>query len=794
MGKAWETPMMKQWSELKRQAGDHLLFFRLGDFYELFSEDAVKAAPLMGVTLTARNSKAEQEEQIPLCGVPIHHFEMYAHKLLDRGQAIALAEQTEEASNQKSLVERAIVQWLTPGMRLLAHEDRPHYLAVVSGKLDKWSLAACDVGTGHVLVESGSGNEALLELIQRLPIEDCRIPYGQSFELSPKLFQRACHLSLPAKAKSQIMEAFCLSSMEDLPLHSDLELQVLGSLVQIAREAHPRERLRFLHFQDHPDAVWMGASTRRHLHLFEPKEKNLFQCLDETQTAFGRRELKEILAYPTNDREKIFERQEVVQFFKRESSIRLRFRKQLGQIYDLERLFRKARKPRALYQISESLSRILSLKECFKDCDLPRVKALLKSFQPLETGVKALVESLQWSDEKETGWIKAGVSRELDELRDFAGHAEKALSDFELQTREALDISNLKVKFHQSFGYILEVPKSQREKIPEEAKRVQSLTQAERFKLKELESFEEKLLSLDARIREAENAEIEKLYDALDKDRAAWSQCLQQLAQLDCLQGFAEISQKQNWSRPRSSEKTQHLHLKKARHPLMEEDFVPLSLDLEKEGMRSLLLTGPNMAGKSTVLRVAGLCALLHQIGSDVPAAEAELSLFDRIMCRMGAQDDLIQGKSTFYVEMKEVAQMLLGAGPESLLLFDEIGRGTSTYDGMSLAWAISEEVIQRGGLSMIATHYLELAQLENLYPALHNYHLGVKESAGKLLFTRRLERGPASRSYGIQVARLAELPEVLLQRAEKKLREFEKKTEKKSPLFAWAERQSYVQ
>jgi DNA mismatch repair protein MutS len=787
MSKAWETPMMKQWQNLKRQAGESLLFFRLGDFYELFAEDAVRAAPLMGVTLTSRNGKADKEEAIPLCGVPHHHFEMYAHKLLEHGESIAIAEQTEEASPGKSLVQREIIQWLLP------NEDRPHYIGLVAGREESWILAACDVATGHCVLETASGLENLWEAVSRLPVEDLRIPYGQSFEGAPKLFQKSCHLQIPGKAHQILMDAFSLSDIADLPIQKDLEIQVLGSLIGICQEAHPQQSLRFLRFQEIPDQVWMGASTRRHLHLFEPKDQNLFQFLDETRSAFGRRELKQVLSHPVFSKESIQERQKIVRYFKENPFERKSLRKHLHEIYDLERLLRRRRKAAHLYQIRQSLMHFQEIAQ-FLTGDLPLFHQYQSKLKSMETIRQLLESSLQWSEDEETGWICPGVLQELDDLRALQKGAEQALSQLEDKMRVDFGVPSLRIKFHQSFGYVAEVTRSHREKISDQVRRVQSLTNSERFKTPELESLEEKLLSLSTRLKQAELGEVERLYNELEKHREDLSVSVQLLGQMDCFQSLAEVSTRENWVTARLSDEAGILKIKNGRHPLTQEDFVPLSFELSPSEMRCMLLTGPNMAGKSTVLRVAGISALLHQIGSDLPAEAAELSLFDRIMCRMGAQDDLHQGKSTFFVEMKEVSQMLSGASDRSLLLFDEVGRGTSTYDGMSLAWAITEEVYLLKGLSMVATHYLELSLLENQYRQLRNYHLGVKELKGRLLFTRRLERGPASRSYGIQVARLAQLPESLLQKAEKKLREFEKKTEKKSPLFEWGEKQNYVQ
>ncbi|MBN8555925.1 MAG: DNA mismatch repair protein MutS [Deltaproteobacteria bacterium] len=779
------TPMMKQWSELKAQAANALLFFRLGDFYELFDEDAVTAAPLLGVALTARNKSAANS--IPLCGVPVASIENYLTKVLDRGFKIALAEQTEEPGEGKNIVRREIVQWFTPGIRFLASDERSHYLGVVTGKPNAWNLAAADVSTGHFVFESLITDERLAELMDQLPIEDLRSENLDLLQMAPKFFEPS-HLVNFLDSEKILKEAFGINDLAELPAKNKMEIQTLGSLIHILNEAHPREKLRFLVPRADRDAVWVSAATRKNLHLFEPAEKSLFEFLNRTQTAMGRRELKFLLASPTQNREVLKERQNLVRAFKKNSEARRDFRTHLYGTLDLHRLMRRMKDAESLCQLQKSLNQIFESAVSL-NFEAPLVISLKKSLAQLQNLTTELNKNIQKS-ESETGWIQTGVNAELDELRTLKQNANQILLQLEDSLRTETKVSGLKIKFHQVFGYVAEVTAMHKEKIPARAKRIQTLANSERFKTDELVSLEEKLLSLDLRIQEAEKSEILRLLDLAQQNEKIILNLAESLGKLDCFQSLAEVSTLQRWSTPKTlnaSENSQ-IKLKSARHPLSISAFVPLSFSLSTETEQILLLTGPNMSGKSTLLRVAAVCALLHQIGSDIPAESAELSLFDRIVCRMGAQDDLTSGQSTFFVEMREVASMLRGATDRSLLIFDEIGRGTSTYDGMSLAWAITEEVHEKKSISLIATHYLELAELEKTLARLQSYHLGVEEIDHKLIFTRELKQGPASRSYGIQVARLADIPSSVLIRADQKLKELERKSQRlhtrAGPLF----------
>lgn len=781
MGKDFQTPMMRQWSELKAQAGRHLLFFRLGDFYELFDHDAEVAAPVLGIVLTSRNQKSP--DAVALCGIPLHQFENYIGRLLDRGFSVALAEQTEEAGGGKNLVRREIVQYFTPGIRLLTQDERPHYCAYLYGDLRDWNLAAADVSTGVVSVYSGNGLEEAQELIDRLPIQDFRTASKNFSDLKVTWRDSAVDSSL-GEATEEILKGLRISDLQDSPAKTRGAILALGGLLKVLREAHPRDSLQFFSLPPEKDLVTLNAATRRNLNLFEPAGRSFFETIDRTKTAFGKRELKRMVESPTRNRDELVERQQIIRFFKNETFVRKKFRERLASVLDLHRLLRRLGNPKDLFKIGESLSQAVTGLQLIPDSG-KLIRILNKKKKNLLGVTQELERCLQWSELEESGWVKKGVLPELDELRELESNSQILLSQLEEKMREDLKISTLKIKRHQVFGYVFEVTASHKEKIPTSLKKVQSLANAERFKSKELEELEEKLLSLSSRIEEAEKAEIERLASLVHQEKTLLIDFTNDLARLDALQSLAEISVENSWITPETLDGQSSLKATDACHPMISQ-FVPLSLSLDQQRTSLMLLTGPNMAGKSTLLRVSALLALMHQIGSDVPAKEFKASLFDRIMCRMGAQDDLVSGQSTFFVEMREVSQMLSGATSESLLVFDEIGRGTSTYDGMSLAWAITEEVHAMGCISFVATHYLELSDLEKKCPRLKSFHLGVEDHDGRLIFTRKLVEGPASRSYGIQVAQLADLPKPILARAKEKLGELENKRTRGLPLFEW--------
>jgi DNA mismatch repair protein MutS len=779
----FSTPMMRQWSALKAQAGDDLLFFRLGDFYELFDTDAQTAAPVMGVVLTSRNQKSP--DAVALCGVPLHQFENYVGRLLDRGFGVAVAEQVEEPQAGKTLVRREIVQRLSPGIRFLANEDRNFSVAALSGTATDWTCVVADVNTGQVRAKESSSLEDLDQFLKMHHVADLRLIDWNEKESLSVPYQRNLRAVDSSQIDCLIQKSMRLRDREDFPVQSARGRLVAASLLQLLADFHPAESLSFFVQSLDPQSLATTAATRRNLHLFEPAGRSLFDFINRTLTAMGRRELLRWLQEPTQNQSLIRDRQKLVHFFKTQTFHRQKMRERLREILDLHRLIRKERGPQPLIKLRATLRASLQCLQLITEPS-PLLNITDEMNQRLLELVIYLEKTLCESEKSDLGWIHSGVDPTIDELRDLQKNSDRLLIELEQQTKEAWGVPSLKVKFHQSLGYVFECSLTHREKIPPAMKIVQNLTQTLRIQSPELKQLEEKVLSVESRLIQAEQEIIRQTYARVFELRDSILLTADLVGRIDALQSLAEISSEEKWTTPQiTTESSASLKLQQAKHPLIPQ-CVPLSLELSSDSQQVMLITGPNMSGKSSVLRLASLCAYLHQIGSDVPAQAMSSILFDRIMCRMGAQDDLASGQSTFFVEMNEVAHMLQGATEKSFLVLDEIGRGTSTFDGMSLAWAISEEIHESKMLALFATHYLELAELERKCPRLKPYHLGVEEKDGRLAFSRRLIPGPASRSYGIQVARLAHVPERVLERASQKLHELEKSSTKGLPLFEW--------
>jgi DNA mismatch repair protein MutS len=813
---ARETPLMRQYLAVKAQVPDALLFFRMGDFYELFLEDAETAAPLLDITLTSRDKG--KPDPVPMCGVPVHSADGYVKRLVELGHRVAICEQVEDASQAggRRLVRREVVEVLTPGLAGEAEGEgalREVALVALALAVDEVGLAALDASTGSFRATrvGRPGAElprALLDELERIAPRELLL--AEDAAQAPLDAVRA---RLPALAVARVpAESFEPGRAPARPDGFDpsaggAEQRAAAAVLAYLALRQPaalRQAPRLRRY-DLGDTMIVDAATRRHLELFESAEDRsrrgtLIERIDATQTALGARRLARWLAYPLCDVAAIRRRQEGVEALAERDRARARLRGALGEVRDLERRFHRCQRPgaepRDLAALRSSLAALPGVAAALAGADElalePDGLADLPRPAPLPDLVRLLQEALV--DEPrplprgsrgagETGYIRAGFRPELDALRESAKKGREWIAGLEQRERERTGIASLKVRFHPVLGYGLEVTKSNLERVPADYERRQTLANAERFTTPELREMEAGILGASERAAGMERETFEAVRQEVLAQAEAVRAAAEAVAELDALQSLAEVARRDGWVRP-ALDDSETLEVRAGRHPVVEHmlrrsggAFVPNDVELAPDGARILLLTGPNMSGKSTYLRQVALLVLLAQIGSFVPAESARIGVVDRIFTRVGASDRLAQGESTFLVEMRETAEILAQASRASLVILDEIGRGTSTFDGLSIAWAVAEYLHDTPGLrprTLFATHYHELADLARTRAGVRNAHFEAREWKGEVVFLRRLVPGEVSRSYGIEVARLAGLPGSVIARAREVLAELE--------------------
>ncbi len=795
------TPMLKQYFSIKEKHPDEILFFRMGDFYEMFFEDAVKAAPVLEIALTSR-SKYEDRD-IPMCGVPYHAAETYINRMIGAGLKVAVCDQVEDPRLAKGIVAREVTRVVTPGMVVSPEMDDPktsRYLAAAVGPPEdapelRYGLAALDVSTGDFFLTELPDSRALTAELSRVSPAELLISeedssgladaaaelglYTTSFESVAFDYARA-RLVLTARFGEHALAGF---GVADMPLG----LAAAGAALLYAQEKQGRDlvhldRLRAYRLEDF---MVLDETTKRNLELFATlrdrgRAGSLIGLLDMTVTAMGGRKLKHWLGYPLLDRREVAQRHDALEALVVDGLARADFRGLLGGVHDLERLTGRISlnraTPRDLSSLKNSLQRLPAVKSLLLGQSDGRLRELGESLDVLAdvAGLiaSALVDGPPLSL-KEGGLFLRGFKPELDELMDIMSDGKGWIARMEKSERERTGINSLKVGFNRVFGYYIEITRANQHLVPEDYIRKQTLAGAERFITPELKEQEEKVLTAEERRVSLET----ELFDELRREITGHSSRLRRtadlLAELDVLAALAEAAVKFDYVRPELLD-GDRLEIEGGRHPVIErslrgETFVPNDVILDNDSEQILIITGPNMAGKSTILRQTALIVLMCQIGSFVPAEKARLGLVDRIFTRVGASDDLTRGRSTFMVEMNETAQILNQATPRSLVILDEIGRGTSTFDGLSIAWAVAEYLHDLQGVgvrTMFATHYHELVDLARTHVRVRNYNVAVKEWQGSVIFLRKLVPGGVSRSYGIAVARLAGLPGRVLARA----------------------------
>jgi DNA mismatch repair protein MutS len=798
---------MSQYARVKAQYPDAFLFFRLGDFYEMFFEDAVEGARLLGLTLTSRNR--QDPDPIPMCGVPWHQRDAYVARLLRLGHKVAICDQLGDAAAAKGLVERGVTEMLTPGSvvgeQLLAAEN--NFLAALNPAVERVGVALCDASTGEVRLAEAAWSE-LPELVERAGVAEWLVPSapaGEADGVAARL--EAVLRGLPGSRSPLPPDRFAaeagdallgprwgrevLASVADLPLARGAAAAALDYLDRVqgglARQMRRVERLAL------DTQLRYDQATARHLELFEPQpggeaRHTLWRHLNLAVTAMGVRRLRGFLERPLAALEPLLERQEAVEHWLGAGSARAAFREELRGLPDLERLAGRVAcakaTPRDLGALRDALRRLPALAGRVGSLSarlLEEARAGLQSCPDLLRRLEAALVDDPPPLAREGGIFRAGYDPIRDQLEDLAHSGKRWIAELEASERARTGIPSLKVGFNKVFGYYLEVTRPHLEKVPADYERRQTLTTAERFATPGLKAKEDEVLGAEEKLRAREHDLFVELRAYAAEFTAVLQGSADALATLDALAALAEAAARYDWRRPLLNA-SDRLQVRGGRHPVVERllprgQFVPNDLELDGRRRQILLLTGPNMGGKSTYLRQAALIVLLAQVGSFTPAESAEIGLVDRLFTRVGAADRLGAGQSTFLVEMLETAQILRGATPRSLVLLDEVGRGTATYDGLALAWAVTEHLHASHGprpRTLFATHYHELTQLAETLPRLANIHVQVKEWGDQVVFLHQVAAGPADRSYGIHVAQMAGMPGAVTARAKEVLAELE--------------------
>jgi len=789
------TPMMRQFLAIKSQHPHEIVFYRMGDFYELFFEDAKKAARLLDITLTARGKSNGQP--IPMCGVPYHAAEGYLAKLVKVGESIAIVEQIGDPATSKGPVERKVVRVVTPGTisdEALLEERRDNILAAVSAQGEFFGISTLDIGSGRLQVLEVIGTEALLSELQRLnPAELLVSEEFVHFDLIEhrKGVRRRPPWEYEADtAQRQLTEQFGTHDLAGFGCeHLPFAIQAAGCLLQYAKETQRTAlpHIRNISVENRDDSVILDASTRRNLeidsNLTGGTEHTLLHVMDNTATAMGGRLLQRWLNRPLRKLNTLQQRQQAISSLRNNYVYEL-LAAELGNVGDMERILgrlalRSAR-PRDLTRLCDSLAVLPLLQQNLRATESSLLKQLSEEAAEYPDLVELLNSAICENPPvvmREGGVIADGYDSELDELRNLSSNAGSYLVELEIRERERTGIATLKVGYNRVHGYYIEIGRANSDKAPVEYIRRQTLKNAERFITPELKVFEDKALSAKSRALTREKALYEALLETLNEQLAELQVCSNAVAELDVLVNLAERAETLNMIEPQLSDDP-GISIRSGRHLVVEQvldtPFVANDLIMHDE-RRMLIITGPNMGGKSTYMRQAALIVLLAHIGSSVPAESASIGITDRIFTRIGSSDDLAGGRSTFMVEMTETANILHNATNRSLVLMDEIGRGTSTFDGLSLAWACAHYLAEKvQAFTLFATHYFELTSLPDNAPTVANVHLDATEYNESIVFLHAVHEGPASRSYGIQVAKLAGLPNSVLELARHELARLE--------------------
>ncbi len=793
------TPMMQQYMETKKQYKDCILFYRLGDFYEMFFDDALTVTKELELTLTGK--ACGLEERAPMCGVPYHAVESYLTKLVNRGYKVAICEQVEDPKLAKGLVKRDVVRIVTPGTNLNVQsleESKNNFLMCITYTPTKIGISVADVTTGDYYLTEVEDlrklNDELMKyepseiicneafLVSGFDADELRARYHISVNaLEPHLFDdEGC--------KRVLLKHFKVNTLTGLGI-DDFPVGMLaaGALLQYLNETQKTELAHFTHIIPYLTNKYMllDSSTRRNLELTETlrekqKRGSLLWVLDKTRTAMGGRLLRSMIEQPLIDRTEMERRLDAIEELNLNSVSRDEIREYLNPVYDLERLLSKVTyktaNPRDFIAFRNSLEMLPHIKTVLKEFYKEELKGIEEDIDGLEDIYQLICASIEEEPPvtvREGGMIKDGFDETIDRLRNAKRDGKQWLAELEEQDRERTGIKNLKVKYNKVFGYYFEVTNSYKDMVPEDYIRKQTLANAERYTTPRLKELEDTILNAEDKLTALEYDLFCKIRESIAMELERIQRTAKGIARLDVYASLSLISERNHFVRPKLNEKGT-IDIKDGRHPVVEQMitndlFIANDTFLDNSSHCISVITGPNMAGKSTYMRQTALIVLMAQIGCFVPAKSANIGIVDRIFTRVGASDDLASGQSTFMVEMNEVANILRNATSDSLLILDEIGRGTSTFDGLSIAWAVIEHISNRkllGAKTLFATHYHELTELEGKMSNVNNYCIAVKECGDDIIFLRKIIKGGADRSYGIQVAKLAGVPDMVIDRA----------------------------
>ncbi len=793
------TPMMQHYLKTKEENKDCILFYRLGDFYEMFFEDAKIASKELELTLTGKSCGLE--ERAPMCGVPFHAADTYINRLVAKGYKVAICEQVEDPKLAKGIVKREVIRIVTPGTNIdmqSLDETKNNYIMSIVYLADKYGVATCDVTTGDFFVtEVDSERKLLDEMNKYAPSE---VICNEAFYMSGvDIEDMKNRLSIAVSsldawyfgdelAKETLLSHFKVASLQALGLEDyDCGVISAGALLKYLYDTQKNsmEHILAIHPYSIGKFLILDSSTRRNLELVETlrekqKRGSLLWVLDKTKTAMGARLLRSYVEQPLIEKAEIIKRQKFIETLNKQAITRDEFREYLNPIYDLERLITRisyqTANPRDLIAFRNSIEMLPPIRTLLSDVDGALADEIKADFDCLEDLYELIQSSIQEEPPisvREGDIIKDGYNEEVDRLRSAKTQGKSWLADVEAKEREKTGIKNLRIKYNKVFGYYLEVTNSFKDQVPDYYVRKQTLTNAERYITPELKELEDTILGAEDRLVSLEYELFRQVRQQIGDNVLRILKTAKAIAKLDVFASLALVAQQNNYCKPKINE-SGTIDIKNGRHPVVEKMipngmFIDNDTYLDNGKNRISIITGPNMAGKSTYMRQTALIVLMAQIGSFVPAESANIGIVDRIFTRVGASDDLASGQSTFMVEMNEVANILRNATSDSLLILDEIGRGTSTFDGLSIAWAVVEHISNPkllGAKTLFATHYHELTELEGKLDNVNNYCIAVKEKGDTIVFLRKIVKGGADKSYGIQVAKLAGLPESVIDRA----------------------------